>query len=160
MINFFGSALAIVLCLLSMLAPMAQAATHQTVPSANFSFMPTLQTFLQEEDADRLADLSSSIVLSGGIHSTAAGLVGSPSALTAYLSGHYTIESGTITYPDASTCWVIAHTATTGNVGSFTRVSGTHYLINCGSTPQPALPNTSTALLMKVTTSGGANRRQ
>jgi len=156
MINFVGSALAIVLCLLSMPAPMVQAATHQTVPSANFSFMPTLQTFLQEEDADRLADLSSSIVLSGGVHSTAAGLVGSPSALTAYLSGHYTTESGTITYPDASTCWVIAHTATTGNVGSFTRVSGTHYLINCGSTPQPALPNTSTALLMKVTTSGGA----
>ena len=156
MINFVGPALAIVLCLLSMPAPMVQAATHQTVPSANFSFMPTLQTFLQAEDADRLADLSSSIVLSGGIHSTAAGLVGSPSALTAYLSGHYTTESGTITYPDASTCWVIAHTATTGNVGSFTRVSGTHYLINCGSTPQPALPNTSTALLMKVTTSGGA----
>ena len=156
MINFVGQALAIVLCLLSMPAPMVQAATHQTVPGANFSFMPTLQTFLQEEDADRLADLSSSIVLSGGIHSTAAGLVGSPSALTAYLSGHYTIESGTITYPDASVCWVIAHTATTGNVGSFTRVSGTHYLINCGSTPQPALPNTSTALLMKVTTSGGA----
>jgi len=156
MINFVGPALAIVLCLLSMPAPMVQAATHQTVPSANFSFIPTLQTFLQEEDADRLADLSSSIVLSGGIHSTAAGLVGSPSALTAYLSGHYTTESGTITYPDASVCWVIAHTATTGNVGSFTRVSGTHYLINCGSTPQPALPNTSTALLMKVTTSGGA----
>ena len=150
------SALAIVPLLLFVLAHTTQAATHQTVPSANFSFIPTLQTFLQEEDADRLADLSSSIVLSGGIHSTAAGLVGSPSAMTAYLSGHYTTESGTITYPDASVCWVIAHTATTGNVGSFTRVSGTHYLINCGSTPQPALPNTSTALLMKVTTSGGA----
>jgi hypothetical protein len=42
MINFVGSALAIVLCLLSMPAPMVQAATHQTVPSANFSFMPSL----------------------------------------------------------------------------------------------------------------------
>ncbi len=155
MINFVGPALAIVLCLLSMPAPMVQAATHQTVPSANFSFMPTLQTFLQEEDADRLADLSSSIVLSGGIHSTAAGLVGSPSALTAYLSGHYTTESGTITYPNSSTCHVIAHKDTTANQGSYTRVSGTHYLLNCGSTLPPAIPADS-ALLMTVTTSGGA----
>jgi len=158
MTRFFVRALGAVL-LLVVLAHTLQAATHQTVPSANFSFMPTLQTFLQSEDANRHADLYPNAVVSGGIHSTAAGLVGSPSALLAYLAGIYTTESGTITYPDASVCWVIAHTDTTGNLGSFTRVSGTHYLINCGSIPQPmlpSLPNISSVYLMKVTTTGGA----
>ena len=153
------SALAIVALLLSVLAHTSQAATHQTVPSANFSFIPDLQTFLRSEDANRYADLYPNAVVSGGIHSTAAGLVGSPSALLAYLAGTYTTESGTITYPDTSVCWVIAHTDTTGNLGSFTRVSGTHYLINCGSIPQPmlpSLPTVSSVYLMKVTTTGGA----
>ena len=120
MINFVGPALAIVLCLLSMLAPMVQAETHQTVPSANFSFIPDLQNFLRVEDANRFADLHSSVVVSGGLHSTTAGLVGSPSALLAYLNGIYTTESGTITYPDSSTCHVIAHADTTANQGSYT----------------------------------------
>jgi len=134
----------------------AQADTHQTVPSANFSFMSDLQNFLRVEDANRYADLFSSLVVSGGIHSTAAGLVGSPSALVAYLGGYYTTESGTITYPDASTCHVIAHKDTTANQGSYTRVSGTHYLLNCASTIPPAIPNANSVLLMTVTTSGGA----
>ena len=141
-------------------APTIQAATHETVPSANFSFMPTLQTFLQNEDAARYADLYSSVVVSGGIHSTAAGLVGSPTALVAYLGGYYTTESGTITYPDESICHIIAHKDTTANQGSYTRVAGTHYLINCGAiaTPAlpPAIPNVNSVLLMTVTTTGGA----
>jgi len=152
------SALAIVL-LLSVLAHTSQAATHQTVPSANFSFIPDLQTFLRSEDASRHADLYPNAVVSGGIHSTAAGLTGSPSALLAYLAGTYTTETGTITYPNTSVCWVIAHPDTTGNVGSFTRVSGTHYLLNCGSIPQPTLPtlpSMASVYLMKVTTTGGA----
>lgn len=37
MTRFFGRALATVLLLLSVLAHTSQAATHQTVPSANFS---------------------------------------------------------------------------------------------------------------------------
>ena len=129
--------------------------THQTMPSANFSFIPDLQNFLRVEDANRFADLHSSVVVSGGLHSTTAGLVGSPSALLAYLNGIYTTESGTITYPDSSTCHVIAHADTTANQGSYTRVSGTHYLINCASTLPPALP-ANAAFLMTVTTSGGA----
>lgn len=134
-----------------------QAETHQTVPSANFSFMSDLQTFLRNEDANRMADIRSSIVIAGGIHATAAGLVGSPTALLAYLGGYYITESNSITYPDASTCWVIAHKDTTGNKGSYTRVSGTHYLLNCASaTAPPELPDTTSALLMSVTTSGGA----
>ena len=49
MINFVGSALAIVLCLLSMPAPMVQAATHQ-------KWMPPLKTILEERS--RLAWLA------------------------------------------------------------------------------------------------------
>jgi len=137
-----------------------QAETHQTVPSANFSFMSDLQNFLRVEDANRYSDFYSSAVISGGIHSTAAGLTGSPSSLVAYVGGYYITESGTITYPDASTCHIIAHKDITGDQGSYTRVSGTHYLINCGSlippSLPPAIPNINSVLLMTVTTTGGA----
>ncbi len=155
--TLYALATALLVGFLVVLAPTnAQADTHQTVPSANFSFMSDLQNFLRVEDANRYADLASSIVVSGGLHSTAAGLVGSPSALVAYLGGYYTTESGTITYPDASTCHVIAHKDTTANFGSYTRVAGTHYLLNCASTIPPAIPNANSVLLMTVTTSGGA----
>lgn len=133
-----------------------QAETHQTVPSANFSFMSDLQNFLRVEDANRYSDFYSSAVISGGIHSTAAGLVGSPTSMVAYVGGFYITESGTITYPDDSTCHVIAHKDITADQGSYTRVSGTHYLINCASFIPPAIPNVNSVLLMTVTTSGGA----
>ena len=133
-----------------------QAETHQTVPSANFSFMSDLQNFLRVEDANRYSDFYSSAVISGGIHSTAAGLVGSPTPMVAYVGGFYITESGTITYPDASTCHVIAHKDITADQGSYNRVAGTHYLINCASASPPAIPNVNSVLLMTVTTSGGA----
>lgn len=152
-----SAALAIVVFGVSLvLAHTTYAETHQTVPSANFSFIPDLQNFLSLEDANREKDRYASYVISGGIHSTAAGLTGSPSALVAYLGGIYTTESGTITYPNNSTCWVITHYLTTGNQGSYTRVSGTNYLINCASSVPPTLPDAYSAWLMKVVTSGGA----
>jgi len=129
--------------------------THQTIPSASFSFMSDLQTFLKREDANRYADLFTDVVASGGLHGTAAGLTATPSALIAYPSGYYITEDAAITYPDNSICWVIAHKAVTANIGSFTRVSGTHYLLNCGSSTQPTAP-ADTVWLMRVTTSGGA----
>lgn len=149
------SALAIVPLLLFVLAHTAQADTHQTVPSANFSFMGDLQNFLRVEDANRYGDLFPSVVTSGGIHTVGAGLTHAPDALAAYPAGFYTTETGSIVYPDNSVCWVIAHKDTIGNLGSFTRVAGTHYLINCGSTPRPSLP-ASAVWLMRVTTSGGS----
>lgn len=130
--------------------------THQTVPSANSSFLTDLQNFLKKEDASRHADLYPSSVVSGGTHTTEAGLVGTPDSMVAYVGGYYVTEDASITYPDASTCWVIAHKTMTGNQGSFTRVSGSHYLINCSTTAQPALPDSTSVYLMKVTTSGGA----
>ena len=130
--------------------------THQTVPSASFSFLPDLQNFLKREDANRYADLFSSSIVSGGIHTTSAGLTATPDAMTAYLGGVYTTEDASITYPDNSTCWVMAHTSMSGNLGSFVRVPNTHYLLNCGSLSQPTLPDSASAWLLTVTTSGGA----
>ena len=129
--------------------------THQTVPSASFSFMSDLQTFLKREDANRYADLFSNVVSRGGLHGTAAGLTATPSTLTAYPSGYYVTEDASITYPDNSICWVIAHTAMSGNLASFVRVANTHYLINCSSSAQPPTPDNA-VWLMRVTTSGGA----
>jgi hypothetical protein len=131
--------------------------THFTVPSANTSFLSDLRTFLFDEDAARYADIhGTGMVASGGTHGTVGGLVGTPAALAAYPGGYYITETGAITYPDATTCWVIATRDITGNPsGNFVRVAGTHYAIDCVSGTQPALPALS-VFLMQVTTAGGA----
>lgn len=130
--------------------------THFPVPAANASFLSDLRNFLYDEDAARYADIhGTGMVASGGTHGTGAGLVGSPASLTAYPGGYYITETGSITYSDNTTCWVIATRDTSGNPGSFTRVPGTHYAIDCVSATQPALPANS-VFLMNVTTLGGA----
>lgn len=130
--------------------------THRTVPAAGAAFLSDLQTFLRSEDADRYSDLFTGCVVSGGTHSTVAGLTGTPTALVAYPGGYYTTESGSITYDDAKTQWVVAHSDTTGDLGTFTRVPGTHYLLDTTSgASQPSLPS-GTVWLMKVVAAGGA----
>jgi len=149
--------LASLLCLL--LLPVSLTATSHdpvnTIPSANASFMSDLQNFLREEDGDRFSEIFGSFVVSGGTHVTGAGLTHSPTTTIAYPGGMRVSETGSIVYPDDDTGWVIVHRADTGNVGTFTRVSGTHYLIDFASSSEPALPADS-AFLMSVTTSGGA----
>ena len=132
--------------------------TKNTVPSSSSTFLADLQTFLLEEDADRFQDMFIGFIASGGTHVTGAGLVHTPDSLTAYPGGHYITETGAITYPDSTThIWVICHKDTTTAITDWTRVSGTHYLFrNTGSGTKPALPVVESAILMKVTTSGGA----
>lgn len=132
--------------------------TKNTIPAAGASFLSDLQNFLREEDPDRFRDMFIGFIVSGGTHVTGAGLVHTPDSLTAYPGGHYITETGAITYPDSTThIWVICHKDTTTAVTDWTRVSGTHYLFrNTGSGTKPALPVVESAILMKVTTSGGA----
>jgi hypothetical protein len=67
----------------------------------------------------------------------------------------YITETGSVTYVSNSTCYLIAHRLTTGNLGTFQRQSGTHYLTDCTSPSKPALP--SDALwLATVVTNGSA----
>lgn len=129
--------------------------THNTLPSAGASFLPDLQSFLRQEDAKRFQDQFQSFVVSGGIHGTQAGLTATPSPLVAYPGGYYTTDTSSITYPNGTTCWVAAHKDTTGNVGSFLRVGASNYVMQCGTSTQPATP-THGVLLMKVVTSGGS----
>lgn len=146
------------LCLLLPVASAEAAGNEQTInplPSTNSSFFTNLNNFLKREDANRFAQMFDDFTYSGGTHSTGAGLTGTPDALVAYPGGYYTTETGAITYPDNSTCWVIAHKDLTGNLDSYSRVPGTHYLTSCGSVTQPALP-ANTLSLMKVLTSGGS----
>ena len=132
--------------------------TLNTVPDNNSTFFNDLQTFLQEEDADRFRNSFSGHIISGGIHGTGASLSQTPSALTAFPGGHYISETGSITYPDDTThIWVLCHKDTTTAVTDWTRVSGTHYMYrNTGSATRPSLPSVETALLMKVTTASGS----
>lgn len=128
--------------------------THNTVPSANSSFLTDLQTFLEQEDAERAANHNYGFVVSGGTHATGAGLTHTPSALIAYTNGYYISEAGSIVYQANTTQWVIADSVTTGNLGTFARVSGTHYLLDTvsGGT-QPALPS-GAIWLMEIITNG------
>ena len=130
-------------------------ATHLPLPVADAGFIADLTAFLQGEEPARFLDMFQPFVSSGGTHGTGAGLTGTPDALVAYPAGIYTTETGSITYADASTTWVIADDATTGNLGTYTRVTGTHYLIDGSSGTLPALPS-GCVQLMKVTTAGGA----
>jgi len=131
---------------------------HNPIPANNSTFFSDLQTFLQEEDADRFRDIFTGMIVTGGTHVTGAGLTHSPDALTAYPGGHYITESGSITYPDSIThLWVICHKDTTTAVTDWTREAGTHYLFrNTGSGTTPALPVPESAILMKITTAAGA----
>lgn len=131
--------------------------THNTVPTSNSTFLTDLSTFLKQEAAETYQDTwDGGFITSGGLHSTGAGLVGAPGSTVGYAGGYYFTETGSITYSNNATCWAVANKDLTGNSGSFTRVSGTHYLLDCVSgASQPSLPSNST-WLMEVTTSGGS----
>jgi len=127
-----------------------------TLPAANGTFLTDLQTFLREEDALRFNDQFSGMVVSGGLHATAGSLTSPAFATVAYCGGFRISQaSATITYADAETTWVIAHVDAAGNVGTFTRVGTSHYLIDASSSSRPALP-ANAVWLMEVTTAGGA----
>ena len=135
-----------------------------TLPNAtpNSSSYTNTRNFLQREDADRFDEMLSSFVVSGGLHSTAGGLSATPSTLTAYAGGYRITQAGVqITYTNASTCWVVVSKDATGNLGSYTRVTGSHYLSTCVGDQYDTMPTlpADSAPVMKVLTSGGAITR-
>lgn len=142
-------ALAIVVSLAS--SVWAQSQTHTTVPAQNSTFITDLQTFLRGEDAARYIEQFSGFVVSGGVDATGGTLTHTPSAITAYPGGYYTTETGSILYVGNSTCYLILHRLTTGNLGTFQRQAGTHYLTDCTSPTKPALP-TDSLWLAQLTT--------
>lgn len=149
--------LLVFLCLLVASSALAQHVdTTNTVPSQNSSFITNLQSFLKYEDANRYSELGfPSLVVSGGVHTTGAGLTKTPTSMVAYPGGYRITETGSITYPSSSTCYVIADYTTTGNNSTFTRVTGTHYLIDCASVSEPTTP-TNAVRLMTVVTDGSS----
>ena len=128
--------------------------THETIPVTGSSFMTQLTTFLEREDADRFRDMFTDFVVSGGVIATIASLTQTPTALTAYCGGFYSTESGSITFANNSTTFVIADANTAGNLTGYTRVSGTHYLTSTAGV-QPPLPS-GTINIATVVTVGGS----
>ncbi len=132
--------------------------TINPIPEPGSAFNDDLQEFLANEDANRYADIFSDIVVSGGIFEIGTGLTHTPSELLAYPSGFYVTENGSITFSDDKTTWVAVFkdTETTSFIGTWQRVSGTHYIIDEDSgTDQPGLPD-GAMYLMEVTTAGGS----
>jgi hypothetical protein len=139
----------------------AQADTDpaNTIPVGGSAFLSTLQTFLRNEDADRYREqfrdgVSTVANATACLGATAAGLSHTPTACVAYPGGHRITETGAITYGDAALTWVIIDEDESGDSGTFTRVAGTHYLLDESAT-QPTIP-TDAILIMAVTTAGGA----
>lgn len=134
--------------------------THEVLPTASSrQFEADTINMLKNENADRYKDMFSPFVASGGLHTTKASLTSDAIATIGYTAdGHWVSQvSATITYLDNRTyCWVILDSATSGNLLTFTRVSSTHYMVDCASgTTKPTLPATAT-WLMRVVTSGGS----
>lgn len=89
---------------------------------------------------------------------TGAGLTMTPVSCIAYNAGYRGTETGPITFPNNSICWVAMDENTSGNnsgLPNFARVPSTHYLLNCIDSGQPSMVGDS-QLLMKVTTMGAA----
>ena len=133
----------------------ADSHTHSTVPQQNSSFIGDLQTFLKSENAARYIQQFEGLVVSGGVDATGGTLTHTPTSLTAYPGGYYTTETGSVTYVSNSTCYLIAHRLTTGNLGTFQRHAGTHYLTDCTSPSKPSLPS-DTLWLATVVTNGSS----
>lgn len=126
-----------------------------TLPTSSAAFLTDMQTFFREEDAERYDDHFDDFIVSGGTHATAGGLTSGSFATTGYVGGYRIAQSSAaITYANATTSWVIFDADASGNLGSYIRVLGTHYLVGTGAT-QPAVPS-DTVTLMQVVTSGGA----
>lgn len=172
---FCHAALAVRLCIVLwlLLCPalawsQTQHNLHTTLPNVlSFTFPSQLQTFLYNEDAARFADMQTGFVVSGGIGATAGTKTMAAFAATGYTgSGFYTsqasasIDLGASPGPacaDNDTAWIILtkdSTSTPG--GSFVRVSGTRYAVDCTSATRPALPSTDACWLMQATIGGGA----
>lgn len=135
-----------------------------TLPANNTSFFAQNSTFLANEDANRFTEQNfnnavSPIANTGAcLGSTGAGLVMTPTSCVAYNAGYRSTDTGSITFPNTSTCWVGMDENTQGNnagLVNFTRATGTHYLIDCIDSSQPTM-TTDSQLLMQVTTSGGS----
>lgn len=129
--------------------------THSTLPQQNSSFITDLSTFLQREDAQRYIEQFVGMVTSGGVDTTGGTLTHTPTSLIAYPGGYYITETGSVTYIANSTCYLIANRVTTGNLATFQRQAGTHYLTDCTSPTKPALP-TDSVWLATIVTSGSS----
>lgn len=129
------------------------------LPTAGARFMSVLQDWIRREDADRMYEThcQHSFVVSGCLGGTEIGLTHTPTSCIAYAKGYRLTETGSITYPDESTCWIIADRNVTGDLTTdvtWTRIPSTHYLRAC-PVATPTFPS-NTDTLMRVTTTGGA----
>lgn len=129
------------------------------VPTNNSSYASDMTTFLSsEEPAERTEYGFQNFVKSGCLGAAGAGLTMTPTSCIAYNANIRGTETGSITFADNSTTWVAMDENITGsnaNLPNFSRVAGTHYLIDAIDTSPPTMTSDS-QLLMKVVTLSGA----
>lgn len=132
---------------------------NNPVPTSGATMLPTLQTFLRSEDANRYRDLfGRAAVVSGCSHATVASTTSPTFACVAYVPTGYRIEqvAAAITYANGNGLYWVAvdEDATTVRSG-WTRTSGTHYLRQLSATYPTDIPSTA-MIVMAVTVSSSA----
>ena len=123
------------------------------------SFFTDVVTWMRNEIYQEQNEWQQPWVVAGCFAGTAAGLTHIPAACTAYTRGYRVTETNSITYPDASTCYVVVDPATSGNVTGlnsavFQRIGVSHYVMNCDGAGSQGIAQEP--MVMIVTTTGGA----
>lgn len=136
-------------------------AQHNALPQSDSFFLAQTQNFMCQEDADRYVEEFHDMVYQGGFTqppAPSAGLVQAPgSPFIATIQGFYVLDYSSLTFPASKYCWVIGAPNLSGDLGTFTRAPGTHYLYDCRTvaTDKPTLP-AGTVWLERVDTSSTA----
>lgn len=146
-----------------LLAASACAQTHteplNTLPPSTptSTWYTTMREFLRDEDADRFNEQFTNFAVSGCVAPAScpgagcSGLSITPTSCTAYVAGHRVTETGAVTADASQTCWIALHRDLTGNVGAFMRVTGTHYVIQCGPSTEPTAPTNGLNIIKTIT---------
>ena len=153
-----GIIVAVVLLLINIGIARGATQTINTVPSANATFMADLQTFLQDENAERSPRYTR--VVSGGIGATDASLTHTISAVTAYVEGYYVYDAAVShTYTASTDTFVLLRyddAATIAIAGAAITYDGNFVFAECANgTAQPDAP-AGTMMLFEAVTSGVA----
>lgn len=127
--------------------------THNVIPQPGRDNLDELQVFLANEDANRFDDNFGDYIIQGGVLEPQVGLFGTPTPITAYISGFFVFEDSEIKFTFQKETWIALHIdkTTTDFEDEWERVTGTYYLKNDGSQFTPPLPPDAIMLFSAIT---------
>jgi hypothetical protein len=139
---------------------LAATQTINTVPSANATFITDVQTFLEQENADRDTLRGNNNVISGGLSPTSANLTATITEIIAFPNGFYVTQAATShTYTASKRTFVYVRDDDSRTITiSGATITYDSYLVFAETTASTEIPDTPTGtiLLFYADTSGAA----